>query len=130
MARGHEERSSDQHRGGPAFSALADQSDDSRETKWKGRGRGCRDKFLARLKGLGVARPYAQACGRGGSSAMALGLHVPHTVTHGGWRWRSDKCWHKTISKVLTKILRHEAIKLGIRIRSDGYCLFGPGASC
>ena len=123
MFREHEERSSDRHRGGAAFSALADQSHDSQETEWGGRGRGRRHEFLARCRGLGVARPYAQACGRGGSSAMALGLHVPHTVTHGGWRWRSDKCWHTTISKALTKILRHEAIKLGIRIRSDGYCL-------
>ena len=117
-----------------ACSALADQTRDSRETEWGGRGRGRRHEFLARLNGLGVARPYAQACGQSGSSATALGLHVPQTVTRGGRRWSSCRRWrddelaagaprHVCISKALTRILRHKAVDLGIAIRSDGYCL-------
>ena len=132
--RKHQEYWSDRRHGGVTFSAVADQSHDSEEAAWGGRGRGRRHVFLARCRGLGVARSYAQACGQSGSSATALGLHVPQTVTRGGRRWSSCRRWrddelaagaprHVCISKALTRILRHKAVDLGIAIRSDGYCL-------
>ena len=125
--REHEVYSSDRRHGRAAFSTLADQTRGSRETEWGGRGRGRRHEFLDLLNGLGVARPCAPSGVQSGSSVTALGLNVTQTVGRGGRRSSSRGYWsrdelaagasrHVHISKALTKILRHKAVKWNIPI--------------